>query len=84
MPLKTTTIFNEIANRDVNVKSFAAEDYRESLEPVLGKVEDNFFVRQDKERKLQQQKQQQLRFENGGSGASLIAGVKITYTGKVA
>ena len=45
VPLKTTTIFNEIANKDVNVKTFAAEDCRESLEPVLGKVEDNFFVR---------------------------------------
>jgi hypothetical protein len=66
VPLKTTTIFNEIANKDVNVKTFAAEDCRESLEPVLGKVEDNFFVRQDKERKLQQQKQQQLRQESGG------------------
>ena len=84
VPLKTTTIFNEIANKDVNVKTFAAEDCRESLEPVLGKVEDNFFVRQDKERKLQQQKQQQLRQESGGSGASLIAGVKITYHGKEA
>ena len=78
VPLKKTTICNEIPNKNVNVKTFVVED-----EPVLGKVEDNFFVMQDKQ-KLQQQKQQQLKKESGGSGASLIAGVKITDTGKVA